>query len=241
MRLLDHSFSEPAYNLALDEILLNRAEEGRAGETLRFWESQVPFVVLGVAQTLGGHVDEEACQRDAISIHRRCSAGGCVLQGPGCLNFTLILSQEKRPNIRTIRGSYRFILERIGGALQKRGIPAEPAGVSDLALHGKKFSGSAQRRRKTYILHHGTLLHRADTSLMAKYLREPTDQPHYRAGRNHHDFVRDLSMAPHQLKETICKAFHVPGPPTDIGKPELEETRTLAETKYQNRDWVTRR
>ena len=38
MRLLDLSFEEPARNLALDEVLLNEAEEGRSGETLRFWE-----------------------------------------------------------------------------------------------------------------------------------------------------------------------------------------------------------
>jgi len=46
MRLLDISFKKPSENLAFDDVLLDGAEGGRAGETLRFWESRTPFVVL---------------------------------------------------------------------------------------------------------------------------------------------------------------------------------------------------
>ena len=95
MRLLDCSFQEPAMNLALDEVLLNDAEEGHSPEVLRFWESPVPFVVLGLTQRLSEEVHEDACARDGIPILRRASGGGCVLQGKGCLNYALVLDQKK--------------------------------------------------------------------------------------------------------------------------------------------------
>ena len=76
MRVIDVSFREPERNLALDQVLLDNAEERAGCEVLRFWESPIPFVVLGVSQKLEQEVDEEACCRDKVPILRRCSAGG---------------------------------------------------------------------------------------------------------------------------------------------------------------------
>ena len=64
-------------NLALDEVLLDSLESGRAGETLRFWESPTPFVVLGVSQVLAEHADEAACAaafQDALIKFKEVSA-----------------------------------------------------------------------------------------------------------------------------------------------------------------------
>src|SRR5882672_9451286 len=53
-RLLDLTLPTPEENLALDEALLldleravGASDESNAEETLRFWESPVPFVVIG--------------------------------------------------------------------------------------------------------------------------------------------------------------------------------------------------
>ena len=55
MRLLDISFKRPSENLAFDEVLLDGAEGGQAGETLRFWESRTPFHIVG---QVGDHLGE---------------------------------------------------------------------------------------------------------------------------------------------------------------------------------------
>lgn len=240
MRLLDLSFDEPAMNLALDEALLNDAEGGHSGEVLRFWESPVPFVVLGVAQRLGEHVFEEACREDAIPIHRRCSAGGCVLQGPGCLNFSLVLDQAKRPEMGTIRGSYDAVLGRICRALETRGVHAEQAGTSDLAVGGGKVSGNAQRRRKAFILHHGTLLYRANKGLMERYLKEPGGRPAYRGERPHSRFVRDLPLAPDEIRSILREAFWVVGGGEEADQALLKRVFQLAQDKYLSSEWVRR-
>jgi lipoate-protein ligase A len=243
MRLLDISFVSPEENLALDEVLLEGAETGRVDETLRFWESASPFVVLGVAQALRNCVREKECRQYGIPVLRRCSAGGCVLQGPGCLNYSLVLRHENHPETRTIRGSYCYILGRVAEAFRKQGLAVRHMGVSDLAWRGKKVSGNAQKRRKHCFLHHGTLVYGLDPDAMERYLREPeaADRPQYRGHRTHRGFMCNLPLDTGQLRTVILEAFGVDGPPRPLHRWEIKEARTLAREKYGALEWTHRR
>ena len=241
MRFLDYSFQRPEENLAFDEILLEMAENGRGGETLRVWESPVPFVVLGVSQVLRQEVYEQNCLADRVAIMRRCSAGGCVLQGPGCLNFTLVLAHDRHPDLRTIRGSYCYILDAVSAALAKCGIRAKHKGVSDMAIRGLKFSGNAQKRRRRHMLHHGTVLYSLDTQKIARYVREPIDRPQYRGTRDHHGFLTTVPLDPHDLKLVFCDAFNADPRPIKPGHNELEAAKALAKETYRAQDWIRRR
>ncbi|MCP4639622.1 MAG: lipoate--protein ligase family protein [bacterium] len=241
MRLLDVTLKTPAANLALEEVLLNEAEDANGGEVLRFWQSSTPFVVLGVSQALRQHVDVAACEADGIPVLRRCSAGGCVLQGPGCLNYTLVLSQEARPDIGTLRGSYCHILRRVSEALQGLGVNARHKGISDLALRGKKVSGSSQKRRRRFILHHGTLLFRADPEHMERYLREPDERPQYRGERTHRGFVTNLPVEPDLARQAIRDAFEAGPKPSKLTAAEQKAVKVLVDEKYAASAWNQRR
>ncbi|MBI4556035.1 MAG: lipoate--protein ligase family protein [Candidatus Hydrogenedentes bacterium] len=239
--MLDLTLPTPEENLALDEVILDDVETGRAEETLRFWESPTMFVVLGVSQPVRQEVREQACLRDGIPILRRCSAGGCVLQGPGCLNYSLLLSHERRLEIRTLRGSYCHILGRIARAFERRGLSLHHKGVSDLALKGRKVSGNAQKRRRNAILHHGTLLYGMDTDAMEKYLREPAERPVYRGERTHRGFVTHLPLSADELQVAVCEAFGVNSRASHLQPWEFKAARELAHTKYASADWTYRR
>lgn len=239
MRLLDHSFASPAENLALDETLLDEAEASNSGEVLRLWESSVHFVVLGLSQALDEHVFREACTRDGVPILRRCSAGGCVLQGPGCLNYSLILRVD-RPGCGSIRSSYETILGWMAKALAELGYPALPAGISDLAVEGRKVSGSAQRRKKHYFLHHGTLLCGMDLGLCARYLKEPMEQPAYRASRSHESFVRNLPIKRETLARTVSALFQS-SQPIPLTPSMLASVGSLVARKYGSSNWIERK
>ena len=242
MRVVDHSFANPADNLAYDELLLDDAESGRGAATLRIWESPRPFIVLGVSQVLREHVNVAACIEGGVSILRRSSAGGCVMQGPGSINFALVLSHERFPEIGTIRGSYCFILGRLMAALRERGINASHKGTSDLAVSGKKISGNAQRRRKRFILHHGTLLYDMDPELMEHYLIEPDDRPQYRGQRTHRGFVKCLPLTSNEIRDTFLRAFAAPGTQPDTPtKTELSAVKALAKERFETQDWINRR
>src|SRR5262245_30836384 len=83
--------SSPESLLACEEALLDQGESTNHNGFLTFWESMTYFVVLGYSKHLGEEVFEEECARSKVSVLRRSSGGGTVLQGPGCLNYTLVL------------------------------------------------------------------------------------------------------------------------------------------------------
>lgn len=240
MRLIHYSSPDPAINLALEEVLLDEVESGEAPDTLRFWESPVPFVVLGTAQVLAEEVHEAHCVADGVPIMRRCTAGGCVLQGPGSFNYSLILTFDSFPEVASLHASYRFILGRICSALLSLGIEASHEGISDIAIAGRKVSGNAQRRRRRSILHHGTLLYRADPAALSRYLQEPKDRPDYRGTRAHDDFVTSLPAVREDLAQSIASAWGVTTDPILSPDGQARAT-TLASEKYAQDLWIRRR
>jgi lipoate-protein ligase A len=235
---LDRTLPSAAANLALDEALLLQAEAGGGPEVLRVWESPGRAVVLGAGCRLAEEVAEECCAADEVPILRRSSGGGTVLLGPGCLCYTLVLALEREPALREIRPSYRYILGRLAQALGE-GIPGiEAAGISDLAVTGRKVSGTAQQRKRSFLLHHGTLLYNFDLALIPRYLREPPRSPDYRAGRDHLAFVQNLPLDGTAIKHRLRQAW---GANAELASwPAVEVERLMAE-KYLLAGWTRRR
>ncbi|MFA6379461.1 MAG: lipoate--protein ligase family protein [Candidatus Omnitrophota bacterium] len=205
------SFSSPEKNILFDQVLWQRAEEGLGEEVLRFWESETPFIVLGKTSKADQEIVADHVERDHISIVRRTSAGGVVVQGKGCLNFTLVLSKAKNPEMASIASSYAFILEKVILALKGLNIQARFYPPCDLALaeNNRKFSGNAQRRGKNFILHHGTLLHHFDCALAKEYLTLPSKVPLYRANRSHQDFMANLNVDPKDIIKAFLQVFKI--------------------------------
>jgi lipoate-protein ligase A len=211
VQLLDLSLPTAAENLALDESLFRGLEAaGGAGadtapwERLRLWESPEPCVVLGRSGRAEEEVDLAACRAAGVPVLRRASGGGTVVLGPGCLCFALVLSYRARPALREVAGSYALLLGALARAL---GLPALTRDGSDLALGGRKVSGNAQLRGRFGLLHHGTLLHGFERSLLPRLLREPSRRPAYRGRRSHLEFVGDLPLPSKALKAALAAAF----------------------------------
>ena len=243
MKLLDLTLPSPAENLACDEALLDAAEAGAGGEVLRFWESREPFVVVGYANKVSAEVNVAACEARGIPILRRCSGGGTVLQGPGCLNYTLILKITEDGPLRTIASANRFIMERNRAAIQSLYPNSElrtpnfeisVRGHADLCLGNLKFSGNSQRRRKHYLLFHGTFLLNLDLALVGDLLRMPSKQPDYRGDRAHDDFLMNLNVSAEKVRTALQRTWNVSG---RLNEPPLEKAAALALEKYSTRDW----
>jgi lipoate-protein ligase A len=238
MHFLDLTLPTLAENLALDEALLLEAEAGRGGEVLRVWEWSKPAVVLGAGCRLAEDVDEAACQADGVPILRRASGGGTVLLGPGCLCYALVLAYDRSPALCEIRSSYAYIFDRIQAKFADVIPNGEHAGISDLTLAGRKFSGNSQQRKQAFLLHHGTLLYNFDLSRVGRYLRMPSRQPDYRQSREHAAFLINLSLDANELKQRLRMAWEarddVPAWPEQI-------VSQLIAQKYTKMEWVRRR
>jgi lipoate-protein ligase A len=243
MKLLHLTLPSPAENLACEEALLDAGEESGGDEILRFWEARETFVVVGYANKVATEVNVAACAAKKTPIFRRCSGGGTVLQGAGCLNYALILQIGEEGPLRNISSANQFIMERNRAAIESLFFKSEignrkseilVSGHTDLSLNGLKFSGNSQRRKKNFLLFHGTFLLDFDLALMGNFLRMPSLQPDYRTGRSHDDFLVNLKLSANQVKAALQKVW---GATEELKIIPQSEIQKLAAQKYSTDAW----
>jgi lipoate-protein ligase A len=244
MHLLDLTLDSPAANLALDEALLDQCEEG-GPNVLRFWESRDYFAVVGYSNAVETEVNVTECRKQNIPIHRRCSGGGTVLQGPGCLNYSLILNfdnsgteillptQPDHAPMQTIPGANCYIMRRHAQALRTAlGRDVEVRGITDLAVGDVKFSGNAQRRKRHALIFHGTFLLNFDLELVSRLLAKPSKEPDYRVGREHGSFLINLNVDAACIKNALCEAWNAAEETSS-----LPDIKPLLTGKYTRDEW----
>ena len=237
MRYIDLTLASPAENVACDEALLDLCETGSLDEILRMWESTQPFVVVGYGNHVDLEVDRAACEKDRMPVLRRCSGGGAVVQGPGCLNYSLVLQIDRHAELASITSANCSIMKRNAAAISKLLGKEEVSveGYTDLAIGCRKFSGNAQRRKRTHLLFHGTfLLERFDLTLLSRYLKYPSREPEYRGTRTHDDFVASAPLNAEQAKSALREEWDAKQKMKDL--PD-EPLRTLVATRYSRPDW----
>ncbi len=237
MKVLDLTLPTPQHNLACEEALIQWCEEdGYEDEILRFWEPKEHFAVLGYSGKINSELNLISCQDLCVPVLRRCSGGGTVLQGPGCLNYALILRIPDREALKGITETNAFIMQRLKNALEPiLGPGIEIQGFSDLALGRLKFSGNAQYRKRRFLLFHGTFLLRFDISLMDKLLPVPSKQPPYRQNRSHGDFLTNLNLPPDTIKQTLKRAWHATEELKDF---PLDRIERLVRERYGKEEWT---
>ena len=243
MNLIHLPFTAPAQILAADEVMLDRSEAGLGGETLLFWEPHHVFVVVGYANKVATEVNVAACKARGIPIFRRCSGGGTVIQMPGGLNYSLILRITEDGPTRNITTANQFIMEKNRAAVaslfsQGKAMDAQTVisvrGHTDLCYGDVKFAGNSQRRRKNFLLFHGTLLLNCELPLISELLPMPSLQPDYRDGRPHRDFVTNLNQSVASVKTALAKEWNAT---EEVDPLPLADIARVAREKYSAREW----
>jgi lipoate---protein ligase len=235
MNLCDLTLPTPAENLACDEALLDLCEAGDSDELLRLWAAPQHFVVLGYANKAATEVNLSVCRELKIPVLRRCTGGGTVLQGPGVLNYSLVVRADASGPFHSIAATNRFILERHRDSLAKLvQAPVEWRGQTDLAIGGLKCAGNAQRRRRRFLLFHGSFLLHLDLALLEKILPQPSHQPDYRLNRSHSDFLVNLNLPDRALKDALSKTWNATTP---LDLVPFEQITVLAREKYAHDEW----
>ena len=183
-------------------------------------------------------VNVAACEARGIPILRRCSGGGTVVQGPGCLNYTLVLRITADGPLHNIGVANQFIMRQNRAAIATPQLcnPSTPQvairGHTDLAIGERKFSGNSQRRRKHFLLFHGTFLLNFDLALVSELLPMPSKQPDYRENRAHAEFLTNLNVSAEKVKAALRQAWKAEEP---LKNPPLEKITALAREKYATR------
>ena len=224
-------------NLALDEALLLLSEERvMIRPILRIWEPSSYFLVLGYGSRAEKEINLTKAAKRRVPVCRRISGGCAVLQGPGCLNYSLILPIDS--NHTSISATNRFLLKKMADSLQNLvSSRIASAGVSDLTLASRKFSGNSQRRLRHSLLFHGTILYQFDLQAIDDVLLFPPRQPDYRSGRSHTDFLTNLPAQRSAIVNSIREAWDARERLPEL--PEKDMRRLVAE-RYSRKEWTMR-
>lgn len=151
--------------------------------------------------------------------------------------YAVVLSYELRPELRMIDRAHRFVLETIAASLRKTLPGVVRAGISDLALGERKFSGNSMRCKRGHLLYHGTLLYNFPLERIGELLKMPARQPDYRQRRSHSEFVMNLRLDAQSLKQLLVPAFAANEKCTNW--PQALTTKLVAD-KYSRAAWNDR-
>ena len=235
MYCLDLTLPTIAENLALDEALLNDADAGlQPHETLRLWHATEPFIVLGRSSRVDDEVDREFAERKGIPIFRRVSGGATILADRGCMFYGLLLSLERRPQLRMLDVAHQFVMSRLLSALQPHASQIQFDGTCDLVVSQRKVSGNSLRLVRNWMLYHGTLLLDMDFHNLDRVLRHPPREPDYRHGRPHSQFVANLNLPAELISRSLRSEWQADEHQHDI---PTDAVRRLVAEKYSQASW----
>ena len=130
-RIVVSNETDPCYNLALEEELLEQAE---SGSTLLYLWVNRPCVVLGRNQNPYLECDMDYIKSNGVDLVRRKSGGGAVYQDLGNLNYTFINREGE--------GSQAMQQQVLLGMMRPLGVDAVFSGRNDILVEGRKISVS---------------------------------------------------------------------------------------------------
>ncbi len=191
-RYIDSGSNIAAYNMAVDEELLARAQAGGKTPVLRFYGWDPPAVSLGMFQKIEGAVNIEACRSKGFDIVKRITGGRAVLHYKE-LTYCIIARTDNPLFPSEVHGSYKVIAAALLAGLGNLGIAAEMVARGgrhaelvikkdpnpscfaspswyEIVVHGRKLIGSAQRRLSGAFLQHGSILIDYDPDLEAEVI-----------------------------------------------------------------------
>lgn len=192
------------YNLP-DIQLLNSATN-----SFLLWIPAKTYIVLGASNKAKSAVKEDAVLKDNITVLKRKTGGQTVVLTPNNLIISAVINDTSIMKPKDVFNRFnKHIIEAIE---KKHTQKFKTRGISDIALGEMKVLGSSMYRGKGYLFYHAVLNFDEPSTTFQKYLTHPKNEPDYRKGRNHHEFVTSLketgySKDIHHLKSSIADSL----------------------------------
>lgn len=243
-RFIKSGAMDPAWNMAIDEAIMNAVSEGKAPPTLRFYSWQPATLSIGYFQKAEDEIDLQKVEEKGIGFVRRPTGGRAVLHDQE-LTYSMILPETYPDMPSSVTESYRVLSNGLLYGFRQLGLQADMVTLADeeekakfasagsaacfdspswyeLVVEGRKVAGSAQVRQKGVILQHGSILLDMDVDLLFELLCYPNERLRERLKASFrkkavaiNDIKRSLGQAPATLEETE-RAFAL-GIPEGLG------------------------
>lgn len=265
-RLLITPPARGAWNMSVDQALLETAGSGQSLPTLRLYAWNPPCLSLGYAQSYRD-VDLERLRAKGWEVVRRATGGRAILHTDE-LTYSVTAPPDEPRVLGSVLESYHRLARALMLAVHSLGLPVEmeehaaPASAAngpvcfevpsayEIVVGGKKLIGSAQARKKEGVLQHGSFPLHGDLTRITQALVFPDEPARAAAANKLLSRATTAESVTGQVLawETAAKAF-VEAFESQLGlkfeRGELtsaEKTRAeeLLQKKYDHPDWTER-
>jgi len=233
----NNNLTDPAFNLALEEVILRRAAPENSYFLLY---RNRPSVIIGKHQNVWNEVNLPFCRKHSIPVFRRISGGGTVFHDLGNLNFSFITRHTQKNFNR-----YRPFVAPIIKVLRQLGLQAKLDANNNLVIGNKKICGTAQFTSRGRLLSHGTLLFNAELDLLYASLHkdekltvssQARKSIHASVGNIASFLKKPLSIG--SFSQALLQTVFPNGVQTySLNSKEREHTLLLAKQKYSRWEW----
>lgn len=267
-RLIKTSPAPGAWNMALDEAILQFTAAGRTPPALRLYAWEPACLSLGYAQPVKD-VDFQNLIENGWELVRRPTGGRAILHTDE-LTYAVIAPQTEPRVAGSILESYRRLSSALVSALHLLGLPATadkeyplPEGSQpnaavcfevpsnyEITVHGKKLIGSAQARRYKGVLQHGSLPLYGDLTRITQVLRFESEDERRQAAIRLLDHattvetvlgkVLDWETAANAFKAAFEQVLNIEFVETQPEPEELNCAEELFLQKYAHSSWTER-
>ncbi len=174
------------------------------------WIPNKSYIVLGASNNAKDAVNEEPTLQDNVTVLKRRTGGQTVVLTPNNLIISAVITDE---SVMKPKNVFNRFNDHIIGAIEKNHTAEfSTRGISDIAMGEMKILGSSMYRGKGKLFYHAVLNFNEPSATFQKYLKHPSNEPDYRKGRMHHEFVTSLKETGypesiHHLKDEIAKSL----------------------------------
>jgi len=264
-RLLVSPPAHGAWNMAVDEALLESAGRGDSLPTLRLYAWEPPCLSLGYAQPFSD-VDLPRLQARGWELVRRPTGGRAVLHTDE-LTYSVMAPLDEPRLAGSLLETYNRLAQALVEALRVLVLPVEiqeratgPGAKNtnpvcfevpstyEITVDGKKLVGSAQARRKDGILQHGSLPLTGDLARIVQVLAFPDEKARTRAAARLLGRATTVETAlgrpvgwqeaANAFVSAFSSVLHLRLEPGDLSASEKARAEELVAVKYAHSTWT---
>lgn len=229
---------------AIDEVLLDRLDNGEMQPTLRFWYRPHTTIPMGRFQAYHDEVEHEYIEENNIEVVRRITGGGAMFSEPGnVITYSIYVPADQVS--RDIEKSYQEIDNFAVKALRELGAEVDYVPLNDIEHEEGKIGGAAQIRKENAVLHHTMMSYDMDTRRMLKALRIGKEKVSDKAIKSAEKRVSRISDHIDHSREEVIQSLiesFVDEHTTEwqegsLTQEELSRAKKLADEKFSTKEW----
>jgi lipoate-protein ligase A len=242
-----------ATNMAIDEAILCSRIKGTVPNTIRFYRWHPSAVSIGRFQNVHDEVNLENCRKHGVDVVRRITGGGTVYHdSQDEITYSVVVKREDL-DAADVTAAYIKICNGLTKALGLLGVKADynsgdQKNCPNIAVNGRKISGSAQSFKGDAVLQHGTLLLNVNLEKMFTFLRVPwaktcieilnIAEKKITSVKNEISPQTSVEQAYSALVKGFQQALDAEFSEGTLTREELETVEILRREKFANDDWT---